>query len=152
MNMKSYSVAFTSVKGAEGHIRRYPLLPVLLDIKGQLFHINFLLDSGSDYSLLPRTLVQDGFGIHIEDLPRGENQQGLGGSFPTALIEGTIRFGTVRTSFKENIGFIVSREPTVEPNFCLLGREPFFNEFRVDFRMGWHKNRCNGKFTIYPEK
>jgi hypothetical protein len=150
--MKSYAVSFAPIKLSDGRLRRYPLLPALLEIKGTTYPINFLIDSGSDNSLLPRALVQQGFGIHIEDIPQGETQQGLGGTFPTGVIEGVIRFGPSRSPFSEKVLFNVSRDATVEPNFCLLGREPFFMHYRIDFRMGWRKKGPNGKFTIYPEK
>jgi hypothetical protein len=122
-----------------------------LEINNIEIPINFLMDTGSDYSLLPRELVQEGFGIQIEDLPSGEDQQGLGGIFPTVQIEGKIRFGPSQSPFEEDINFIISKDPTIEPNFCLIGREPFFNHYRVDFRMGWKKRGTCGKFTIFPE-
>jgi len=150
--MQSYSVSFARVTGANGQIRRYPLLPVLLDIKGMVFHVNFLLDSGSDHSFLSRAFVQDGLGIHIEDLPQGEIQQGLGGTFSTGIIKGKIKFGPAQSPFMEEIDFVVSKDRTIEPNFCLLGREPFFDHYRIDFRMGWRKLGSCGKFTIYQER
>ena len=39
-----------------------------------------------------------------------------------------------------------------QPQISLLGRHPFFYDFRVDFRMGYTEDKTLGKFVLYPEK
>ncbi len=113
--------------------------------------VDMLLDSGADYSFIPRGIVQGVFSMHPEYLPPGENHQGLGGLFRTAVAEGVIRFGTTRDPFEETIPFFVSRDTAIEPGVAVLGREPFFDRFRVDFRMGYRKRDVEGKFALYRE-
>ena len=149
--MRSLAVSFTRISAPTGRVRRYPILPVVLTLGGVQHRVDMLLDSGADYSFLPRGIVQGVFGMHPEDLPSGENHQGLGGLFRTGVTEGTIRFGTTREPFEETLPFFVSRDASVEPGVAVLGREPFFDRFRVDFRMGYRKRGIEGKYVLYRD-
>ena len=101
---------------------------------------------------LTHTLATGGFGIHCEDLPDGATQQGHGGTFETVSLEGTVRFGTARRPFEDRIPFLVAKDAGIEPSFSVLGREPFFDRYRVDFRMGLRMRASAGRFVISPER
>ena len=124
--MREYAVSFARIQAGNGAVGRYPLLPVLLGIEGVRRHVALLVDSGSGHSFLTHSLVTRVFGIHQEDLPAGDTQQGYGGTFRTARLEGIIRFGTTRNPFEERIPFLVAKDLGIEPSFSILGREPFF--------------------------
>jgi hypothetical protein len=149
--MRSYAVSFARVHSPSGSMRRYPLLSSILALSGREQVVNFLIDSGSDYSILPQALVRGAFGIHPEELPSGETLQGFGGIVQTRAVQGTIRFGMANHPFEETISFLVPKEEDIEPAFAVLGREPFFDRFRVDFRMGYRKEGIEGKFILYRE-
>lgn len=149
--MRSYAVSFARVHSPSGPIRRYPLLSSILAINGMEHVVNFLIDSGSDHSILPQGLVRSAFGMHPEELPSGETLQGFGGVVQTRAVQGTIKFGMANHPFEEILSFLVPKNEAIEPAFAVLGREPFFDRFRVDFRMGYRKKGLEGKFILYRE-
>ena len=149
--MRSYAVSFARVRSPSGPMRRYPLLSSILAIGGREHVVNFLIDSGSDYSILPQGLVRGAFGMHPEELPSGETLQGFGGIVQTRVVRGTVRFGMANHPFEATISFHVPKDGGIEPAFAVLGREPFFDRFRVDFRMGYRKKGIEGKYILYGD-
>ena len=110
-----------------------------------------LVDSGADYSMLRRDIVQDALQIDISTLKEKGETSGVTGKAEIAWINVKLSFGQKNLQFEEDIPFQVSLEPEKDPPLSILGRIPFFYKYRVDYRMGFTTDPALGKFVIYPE-
>ena len=118
------------------------------------FPSEILIDSGADYSILRYDIAKDALGIPVETLPKT--------SSPATGISGK-RLQTVETNIGltipygarsiENLHFPVKiiLDKNSQPQISLLGRVPFFHDFRIDFRMGYTDDKSLGKFVLYHE-
>lgn len=149
--MTSLSYAFTPFTIKKKTILR-PMLPVTIKYSSTEFPTMLLVDSGADYSILRREVVEDGLNIDISTLKKAGETSGITGKTKVAIIDAIITFGTLKLQCKEKIQFQVSLEPDKDPPLSLLGRNPFFYSYRIDFRMGYTTDPALGKFVLYPEK
>lgn len=129
-----------------------PMLPVILKFKHIELPTALLLDSGSDFSMLRNDVIEDYFQINISDLKKGTiDTAGIGGEVEVAWIDLKVEFSQRNFTYEETIPFQVPIKYEKNPPLCLIGRNPFFYKYRVDFRMGYTDDPALGKFIIYPE-
>lgn len=126
----------------------YPLVPVTLrfgDGNRQTHHA--LLDSGADRSVLPVDAAE-ALGIPMDPLPGG-HLEGVGGGVASSIapVDVEVRQGNV--SYSDTHWMHVLTEDVGWPLPVLLGREPLFHIFDVEFRLsdppgtGWFQLRRN---------
>jgi len=127
------------------------MLPVTLKRSSIEFPTMLLIDSGADYSILRREIVEDAFNIDISSLKKGGETTGITGKTKVADVNVKVIFGQNNVEFEESIPFQVSLEKDKDPPLSFLGRNPFFYKYRIDFRMGYTTDPALGKFVIYPE-
>ena len=149
--MVNLSYAFTPLEIDKKIILR-PMLPVTLKYSDIEFPTTLLIDSGADYSMLRREIVEDVFQLNINDLERAGITEGIAGKTDVAILNVEIIFGRGDLYFKEKIPFRIPIDPNKDVPISLLGRDPFFSRYRIDFRMGYTTDPALGKFVIYPEK
>ncbi|MBE3121153.1 MAG: retroviral-like aspartic protease family protein [Thermoplasmata archaeon] len=149
-SLTSLSYAFIPYRIGNEIIPR-PMLPVTLKRTSQTFPTMLLVDSGADYSMLQREIVQEALHIDISTLPEKGETSGVTGKAKIAWITVKVLFGQKNLQFEEDIPFQVSLEPEKDTPLSLLGRLPFFYKYRVDYRMGYTTDPALGKFVIYPE-
>ena len=149
--MANLSYAFTPFK-IDNHIILRPMLPVTLKYGDIEFPTMLLIDSGADYSMLRREIVEDVFQISVDSLEKVETTQGIAGKTDVGVLDITIIFGKENLYFEEKIPFRIPLDPDKDVPISLLGRIPFFYRYRIDFRMGYTTDPALGKFVIYPEK
>lgn len=148
--MDKFSYAFMPFQiGTETIIR--PMLKVTLKKDAIEFPTALLVDSGADFSMLRSDIVEDYFLINTSDLKKGIDTSGIGGETEIAWINIKIEFGQRDLKYEEDIPFQVPLTPEKNPPLSLIGRNPFFYKYRVDFRMGYTDDLNLGKFVIYPE-
>jgi len=128
-----------------------PMLQTILSYNSIDFPTWVLIDSGADYSIIRREIVEDAFGIDISKLKKTGETCGITGKTRVAEIKIEMTFGNERKTLTETIPFNVSLDPLKDPPVSLLGRVPFFYKYRIDFRMGYTTDPALGKFIIYPE-
>ena len=96
--------------------------------------------------------MRDAFGIDPSTLKEESKTSGIAGETRIAWINVKVGFGQRDVYFEEEIPFQVPVEEGKDPPLPILGRDPFFHKYRIDFRMGYTKDSSLGKFVIYPEK
>lgn len=128
-----------------------PCLKCTLVHGSRSFDTYLLVDSGADCSMLRREEAIDGLGIDVTKLRPIGQTGGIGGSTDVAIVEVDLRFGQRQHMFEMKMPMQVSLEEGKDPSLSLLGRNPFFYKFRVDFRMGYTDDPTLGKFILYPE-
>lgn len=128
------------------------MLPVILKKDDVEFPTMLLVDSGADYSMLTKDIVRDALGIDLSALKKEGKTSGIAGETEIAWITIKIGFGQRNIYFEEEIPFQVPLDEGKDPPVPLLGRDPFFYRYRIDYRMGFTADSSLGKFVIYPEK
>ena len=127
------------------------MLQIVLTYNSIDFPTLILIDSGADYSIIRREIVEAAFGVDISKLKKSGETCGITGKTNVAEIDIQMMFGTEKQTFTEIIPFNVSLDPLKDPPVSLSGRIPFFYRYRIDFRMGYTTDPALGKFIIYPE-
>ena len=148
--MDNLSYAFTRYE-IDGEIILRPMLPVTLKYSGKEFPTMLLIDSGADYSMLRREIVEEVFQVNIDELEKIGTTHGIVGKTDVATLNVKVLFGREKLYFEEEIPFRVPLDPDKDVPISLLGRHPFFYKYRIDFRMGYTTDPALGKFVIYPE-
>ena len=95
-------------------------------------------------------IARDALNIDLSRLERGKTT-GVG-EMEIAWVNVKVEFGQRGVYFEEDIPFQIPLEEEKDPPLPILGRDPFFYRYRIDFRMGYTKDSSLGKFVIYPEK
>ncbi|KAA0010995.1 MAG: hypothetical protein FE037_04380 [Thermoplasmata archaeon] len=129
-----------------------PMLPVILMKNDIHFPTMLLIDSGADYSMLTKEIARDALNIDLSRLEKEGKTTGIAGETEVAWVNVKIVFGQRDIHFEEDIPFQIPLEEEKDPPLPILGRDPFFYKYRIDFRMGYTKDSSLGKFVIYPEK
>ncbi len=150
----SYSYPFTTIIQKDGTVILRPMLTVILRYGSKTFPTELLLDSGADYSILRYDTAKYGLNIPVKSLP--ECKLPLKGI--TSEPQDTVRCENVSLTFKygakeitTEIFAIIMIDEEKQPSRNLLGRDPFFYNFRVDFRMGYTEDKSLGKYILYHE-
>jgi len=154
ISIKAYSFAFKPIQTKTGAVILRPMLSVVLEYNGKEFPTEMLLDSGADYSIIRYDVAETGLNIPIDTLE--ECKMPLKGitDDPQKNVECevTLHFDWKHIKVSKKIPVRIMKDPKKQPSLNLLGRDPFFYDFRVDFRMGYTKDMSLGKFIIYPEE
>lgn len=129
-----------------------PMLPVKLTYNEIEFDHLLMLDSGADYSMLKNEIVEDYFLVDVNSLRKGRTTSGIGGTTEIAWIDIDLEFGWGSNRHRKTIPFQIPVDRRKDPQLSIIGRIPFFYDFRVDFRMGYTDDSQLGKFVIYPEE
>ena len=123
-----------------------PIIPVRLRYNDKLLDVGMLLDSGSDFSMIPVT-ISDALGMNIERLKKTKTI-GIGGiPIEVKMSELDLILKRGREEYELSIPVQINLNPDVIP---LLGRTPLFDEFDVIFRQ-W-KNQINLKRMAEKDK
>ena len=123
-----------------------PLLPVQIAYKSSALGIRLLVDSGADLSMLPRG-VAESLRIPVGEL-EPSTSKGIGDQeVPVGLTQVTLFLSQGREHHQVEMPVQVVLEGEGPP-YPLLGRDPFFREFDVAFRMGYTDSETKGKFTL----
>jgi hypothetical protein len=129
------------------------MIYAVLEKNGYIFETNLLLDSGADFSMLRRDVAEDGLGVNLDKLKQTGKTHGIsGGETPISEIEADITFTYKKHQRTEKLPFQISLDEKKETPENILGRIPFFYNYRIDFRMGFTDDPALGKFWMYPEK
>ena len=147
----SFSFPFIPIKIGVDTILR-PLIECTLEYKGKTIKVYLLVDSGADFSMLRREVARDGLGIDLASLPVAGTTGGVGGETKVAFLEMNVSFNMGKKKYEQRIPFQVSLDESTDLPECLLGRIPFFYDFRICFRMGYTDDPSLGKFTLYYEE
>lgn len=107
-----------------------PKIPVIVSAGGLKTEVVGLIDSGSDYVLFPREIA-DAVGIELRK--KSEEAQGIGGKIKvrSGLVTITLKKGT-RSKILQNM-MIHVQEDERGIDEILLGRDPFFKYFKIEF-------------------
>jgi hypothetical protein len=127
-------------------------VPTIIRYKKRIFKTYLLVDSGADYSML-RKEVAEFLGFELSKLKRTGLTSGIGGKpIPTSYVACEIEINYRNRKITEEIPFQIILDEKSDPEINILGRIPFFYDYRVDFRMGYTDSKTLGKFVIYKEE
>ena len=104
------------------------------------FPTMLLIDSGADYSMLTKEIARDALNIDLSRLDKEGKTTGIAGEAEIAWVNVKIVFGQRDIHFEEDIPFQIPLEEEKDPPLPILGRDPFFYKYRIDFRMGYTKD------------
>jgi hypothetical protein len=142
---QTFSYRFTEIRKGVGRAWR-PLLSVVLAGPKGRSEVQMLVDSGADTSMVPLGVAQ---AIGLE-LTAVDQASGVTGGFPVfrATVLTEIKHGEKRLP-PLVLPALVPTEPGI-PAMSVLGREVFFSEFDISFRMGLRPTE--GKFVLSPTR
>ena len=127
-------------------------MPTIIKFKNRIFKTHLLVDSGADYSML-RKEVAEFLGVDWKNLKRTGLTSGIGGKpISTSYVVCEIEITYRNRKINEDIPFQIILDKKSDPEINILGRIPFFYDYRVDFRMGYTDSKTLGKFVIYKEE
>lgn len=125
---------------------RRPIIPVRLRNNKKLLDVGMLLDSGSDFSMIPVS-ISEALEINIDGLKKTKTI-GIGGiPIEVKMSELELILKRGREEYELSMPIQINLNPDVIP---LLGRTPLFDEFDVTFRQ-W-KNQINLKKMTEKDK
>ncbi len=142
--MPSLSYKFTSSVLEDGTTILRPLVPVNLQFgNGRKLNTLMLVDSGADYSMIDRELAQQ---LGVDPIRMGKTSGSSGeADVEISKLHAELVYGNRTFPFEMPVQVPLEKGFPVIP---LLGREPFFWLFDVNFRMGYTETK--GKFVIIP--
>ena len=121
-----------------------PMISATLSYKGQSpIDMSMLVDSGADFSTISIGVARS-LGIDVSSLKR-DKTDGVGGTTDVAWTEIDISFGQRGHNFNYRIPFQIILKEGNE-GIPLIGREPIFLKFDVNFRMSFAEPK--GKFVL----
>lgn len=142
---KNYSFKFTESQVGNGRTVLRPLLGVTVFGPKRQLETVFLVDSGADASLIPVELAT-ALGYDVRALPQ-DKTTGVGGSITVAKTDLKFEFGDGASKITSTVPVhIPIDQPDGATCMSLLGREGFFYDFDIHFRMGYAQTK--GKFVI----
>jgi hypothetical protein len=145
------SYPFTPIE-FKGRVILRPLLQCTLEHQGNSLTTALLLDSGADISMLTQEVARDGLKIDVDKLEPAGDTGGIGGDISVAMVDVGVSFAMgPRYVHRCTIPFQIPLGENKGPCYSLLGRDPFFYEFRVSFRMGYTDDPSVGKFNLHKE-
>ena len=124
------SIKYPLINRPDGVRKKLPYIPI--DLKGEngssWFHTFALLDSGADISVIPKDFAEL-LGVKISDKIVVAN--GLGGQVRVTNSSMEVNIKGDHRDYIFNIPVQIILDKTTAPP--LLGREGFFNYFRIEF-------------------
>jgi len=121
----SISFPYVREKVKDTYVMR-PKIPVTLSWNGKTITVVALLDSGSDFSSIPKDLAE-ALGLIISSKER--EVVGVGGKIKTKSSQVNI---TIENIHLGRIPIEVTEDPQLD--FPIIGRIPFFQIFDITFR------------------
>ena len=141
--MTAYSFKFHQLRIGTSIIHR-PLLQVLMTGPTKRLETIMLVDSGADVSMIQLELAEQ-LGLPLNKV---ETTGGISGDLPVyrTAVQAQIRYGDMLLPLLQ----LPIQVPTEHGRLplALLGRDLFFHEFDIDFRMGYTPTK--GKFVLRP--
>lgn len=114
--------------------------------------IDMMVDTGADLSMIRKEMLEH-LGVDIKNCaPAGTTSCADGKISPVSSIDLEVEISGGRYTWNETIPFLLFKDEGKDPDPPLIGRHPFFNRFRIDFRMGYTNDPKLGKFTVYKEE
>ncbi|OPY31274.1 MAG: Retroviral aspartyl protease [Methanomassiliicoccales archaeon PtaU1.Bin124] len=106
-----------------------PMIPVTLSNNGEAFEIIGLLDSGADFTAFTKEIAET---LNMDLSGPREKAIGVGGEIETVRSKVTISIGKGHEHYSMTVPVkvLLIENSTTPP---LLGREGFFDEFRITF-------------------
>ncbi len=122
------SIKYTSVKVGEGYIDR-PMIPLILRRDERHISILGILDSGSDFILIPKDIAEY---LNLE-LHGNEEADAIGNKIEIkkSIVSLTVSDGKTNI-YLQNIPVKVLMQDGLKE--VIVGRIPFFSEFDITFR------------------
>jgi len=146
----SFGFAKFGTKSGQSILR--PMIPVIIKHNDKEFKTYLLLDSGADISIIRKDILEF-LEIDWKTIQKtGKTQCADGETSEVGLINLEIVISERNTTWSEDIPFQCFLTEGKDPDPPLLGRHPFFNRYRIDFRMGYTDDPALGKFIIYKEE
>jgi Aspartyl protease len=128
-----------------------PYVTVVLEHGSREFETLALVDSGADFSMLPRE-VAEVLGFDVDALPgpslpfSGAGSGGRGKEIELDFLIPYARPGPLRIRRHPFVVMTGGKEGQTKD--VLLGRHPLFHDFNFDFRMGYTDDPDIGKFSM----
>lgn len=111
-----------------GKIHRPIALVLIKHQKEEVWrHVDMIVDSGADYTLLPRYFAQ-ALGVNLSKDCRKVNTKGVGGSSVVYILKKKARVKIGEYEREISLGFLFN--DYIPP---LLGRQEFFETFKITF-------------------
>jgi hypothetical protein len=136
---------YKSTKRPDGTVVKTPSIPILLSENKDSFQIIALLDSGADISVIPKDLAEL-LGLDLNKKPH--KSFGIGGEVESieSGVKITIEKDREKYEFKMPV-LVILDEYSFPP---LLGRDGFFEEFKITFEQTgqkvWLKKNVDNQF------
>jgi len=126
---------YKHVKRKDGFLRKAPFIPIFLrDRNDKLYEFTGLIDSGADFTLIPKDLA-DFLGLK---LGKGETTAGIGGSAKVRNSKMNLTIKNQRERYNLEIPVLILMENYADVPI-LLGRNGFFDNFHINFRQDEEK-------------
>ena len=110
-----------------------PKIPVKFSRNGKSLNVIGLLDSGSDFIVIPKEMAEY---LELKYGSKTEECEGIGGSVCLRYSMANI---TIDSHIFHNIPIHVLLEGSELPGGIIIGREPLFREFDVEFSLNSNK-------------
>lgn len=145
----TFSWGFQQFELGDGEIIQRPVMEARLTSKPETpdersIDLSFLLDSGADFGMIPRAVAEE-LGVDIERLPV-DRTNSVGGQMDVAVATMRVTLVQQRRQFSFNAPFQIPLRAPGYPVVPLMGREPLFRHFDVQFRLSF--TEALGKFTL----
>ena len=127
---------YVHIKRSDGTLRKAPFIPIIVRNKwGQLMRVVALLDSGADYTVVPKDLAE------LLGLTESEHQEETGGIGGKVSVKNSrLSFDIKKDREKHSLTVPVL---VLQDNYSdvplLLGRNGFFEEFHITFKQNEEK-------------
>jgi len=128
---------YVHVPRKDGTLRRAPYIPIFVNNKeGKLIRLVALIDSGADYSIVPKDLAIF-LGLKEHDVGEGKTS-GIGGD--VNVRGSTLRFAVKgdRENYPLEVPVLILQDENLDVPL-LLGRNGFFEEFEITFKQNEEK-------------
>jgi hypothetical protein len=145
------SYPFTRFQHGNDYVLR-PIIPCVIKSGTREMKVDLMLDTGADISMIRKEMLEF-LGVSMKTCPSaGTTSCADGKSSQVSSIELTVEITGGKYTWRDSIPFLFFLEEGKDPDPPILGRHPFFNNYRIDFRMGFTNDPKLGKFVIYKEE
>ncbi len=129
MSISSVEFPLSPVKGRSGIVPE-PIIPIQICTGGVGRFYDFLVDSGADTTLLPKSLASE-LGINIKSCPRSITQGVEGGGIRIYHASVILRLG----AWQDRVRCAFAEHDQIPP---LLGRLDIFSRYTITFHAERH--------------
>jgi hypothetical protein len=132
----NFSYGFRVYPGSRGQTIQRPVIPALLTSPTGRLGTDLLVDSGADFSMIPREFAELALGIDLAKC-RVEEAVSASGTMRIAWVTLNVTIRDQAKTHTFEAPFQVPLDAPGYPHLPLLGREPAFRIFDVSFRLGY---------------